>query len=255
MDTTEILSLQLYSLRNFRDLATQLDAARDAGYRLVEAVQSHLDDADAVRAKLDARGLAAPSAHVSLPALRRDLPGALRAARVLGADRLYMPALPADERDGDAAQWQRAGRELGEMALRARDEGVSLGYHNHAWELAPMADGRPALAHFFEGADGTPLTWQADVAWLARGGADPMRWLAEQRQRLTSVHVKDIAPTGEKQDEDGWTDVGSGTLDWPALWRESVADGATLMVVEHDNPKHPEVFAQASFAYLSRLPG
>lgn len=254
MNPSQILSLQLYSLRNFGDLDAQLDAARDAGYRLVEAVQSHLDDADAVRAKLDARGLAAPSAHVSLPALRRDLPGAVRAARVLGADRLYMPALPADERGGDAAQWRHAGRELGEMALRAGDGGMSLGYHNHAWELAVMADGRPALAHLFEGADGTPLTWQADVAWLARGGADPMRWLAEQSRRLTSVHVKDIAPAGTKQDEDGWTDVGSGTLDWPALWEASLTHGATLMVVEHDNPKHPEVFARASYEYLSLLP-
>ena len=32
----------------------------------------------------------------------------------------------------------------------ARERGMTLGYHNHFWELAPMPDGRPALLHLFE---------------------------------------------------------------------------------------------------------
>ena len=65
-----------------------------------------------------------------------------------------------------------------------------------------MEDGRPALAHFFDGADGHPLAWQVDVAWLARGGANPSEWLAKEKARVISAHVKDIAPAGQKTDED-----------------------------------------------------
>ena len=248
------LAIQLYGLRKLGGLDTQLRTAREAGFSVVETVQSHLEDAGATRRALDAHGLAALSGHVSLPALRNDLAATVRAASAVGIRKLYMPALPADERTGGAAGWRRAGRELGEMALRVSDQGLSLGYHNHDWELAVMEDGRPALLHLFDGAQGTPLTWQADLAWLARGGGDPAQWLVEQGGRVSSVHIKDIAPAGERQDEDGWTDVGSGIMDWHGLWRACQALEAPLMVVEHDNPKRPDQFARGSLAFLTALP-
>lgn len=248
------LAIQLYGLRKLGGLDVQLRTAPEAGFSVVETVQSHLEDAGATRQALDAHGLAALSGHVSLPALRNDLAAVVRAASAVGIRKLYMPALPVAERTGGAAEWRRAGRELGEMALRVLDHGLSLGYHNHDWELAAMEDDRPALLHLFDGAQGTPSTWQADLAWLARGGGDPARRLMEQGGRVSSVHVKDIAPAGEKQDEDGWTDVGSGTMDWLGLWSVCQALDAPLMVVEHDNPMRPNQFARASLAFLKELP-
>ena len=56
-----------------------------------------------------------------------------------------------------------------------------------------------------------------DVAWVIRGGADPLKWIADYGQRITAVHVKDIAPAGENANEDGWADVGHGTVDWRGL--------------------------------------
>ena len=250
MSLDSILSIQLYSLRKFGDLAPQLRLARSAGFRQVELLGCHLEDPEETRHLLEEHQLTAPSAHIPLDALRHDLQGTIRAARAIGIRRLYMPALPAHERQGDAGHWHHVGRELGDMAARIADEGIRLGYHNHHWELEPMADGRPALAHFFEAA-GPKLAWEVDIAWLARGGADPNGWLLKERARIDAAHVKDIAPTGQKQDEGGWTDVGAGILDWRALWRACLDAGATLMIVEHDDPKHPAAFVQASFNFLA----
>ena len=52
-----------------------------------------------------------------------------------------------------------------------------------------------------------------------RGGADPLDWIDRYGARIVAVHVKDIAPAGECADEDGWADVGHGTIDWPAIWK------------------------------------
>ena len=70
MSVTDILSIQLYTLRSLEDLDRMLDIVAGAGYRYVETVGSHLDKAAEVRAKLDARGLRPPRSHVSLAALR-----------------------------------------------------------------------------------------------------------------------------------------------------------------------------------------
>jgi sugar phosphate isomerase/epimerase len=64
------------------------------------------------------------------------------------------------------------------------------------------------------------------------------------------VHVKDLAAPGADPAEEGWSNVGAGTLDWPELWREAMALGVKWMVLEHDKPKDPIAFAAASRAYL-----
>src|SRR5580765_4638182 len=57
MSVADLLSIQLYTLRSFNDLDRVLDTVAAAGFRNVEGIGSHLDDAANVKAKLDARGL------------------------------------------------------------------------------------------------------------------------------------------------------------------------------------------------------
>ena len=249
------ISIQIYSLRNLDGLAAQLDCLAEAGYRHVELIGSQLDDAAATRTALDARGLQVSSSHVGMPALRERLPAMLAACKTLGFSQLFMPSVPAAERDSDGAYWLALGQELGQMALRCAASGVSLGYHNHHWELQAKDGGRNALEWLFEGAAGTPLSWQVDVAWLVRGGADPLAWLQRYRDRVVSAHAKDLAPAGDNLDEDGWADVGHGTLDWPVLARACRDAGAQWLVAEHDKPNDPARFARNSHAWLSALKG
>ena len=253
MSIADVLSIQLYTMRSLGDLDRILDAVAEAGYRQVETVNSHLDTAATTRAKLDARGLKASSSHVSLAALRERPDAVIEAGRMLGVDQLFMPAVPPEQRDMAAEGWRALGRELGQMAERLRAQGLELGYHNHHWELQPKDGAKTALELIFEAAEGSPLTWQADVAWLVRGQVQPKPWLQRYRSRLTSAHVKDIAPPGQNQDEDGWSDVGSGVLDWRDLWQACRDAGARWMVVEHDKPKDPARTARASLEFLTGM--
>jgi sugar phosphate isomerase/epimerase len=248
------LSIQLYSLRTLPTLEQVLDTVKSAGYRHVELIGSHLDDASRVRQALDERGLSVSSSHVGLVALRQRFDAIMAACKTLGFTQLFMPSVPPDERPSPEPYWTELGRELGQMALRAKDRGIDLGYHNHHWELKEQSDGRSALECLFAGAGASPLTWQADVAWLARGGADPVAWLQRYRDRVVSVHAKDLAPAGTKLDEDGWEDVGHGVLNWrTGLAAACVANGARWLVAEHDKPSDPARFARNSFAFLNSL--
>ena len=253
MSVTDILSIQLYTLRTLEDLDLILDTVADAGYRHVETVGSHLDKAAEVRSKLDARGLKASSSHVSMAALREKPDAVVEACRTLGLTHLYMPAVPPEERDMAADGWRSLGHELGKIAERFQSQGIRLGYHNHHWELKPKDGSKTALELIFEAAGASPLTWQADVAWLVRGDADPKEWINRYRSRVTAAHVKDIAPAGQNEDQDGWADVGSGVLNWRDLWRVCREAGAEWMVVEHDKPADPAQTARASFAFLRSI--
>ena len=54
-----------------------------------------------------------------------------------------------------------------------------------------------------------------------------------------------IAPVGQSLEQDGWADVGAGTIDWRRLVPALSATDA-IMVVEHDNPSDWERFARRS---------
>jgi len=251
MTTTNPISVQLYSLRALGSLDAILDAAAAAGYRAVELLQSHVEDAEATKAKLDARGLVASGAHVSLAALRQQRPWILAGAKVLGLHHVFMPAHPVDERGGTAAQWDEKGRELGRLALWLRSQGVRLGYHNHNWEFAALPDGSLPIEHLFDSA-GESLFLELDLAWVVRAGANPATWLRRYRDRLLAVHVKDVVPEGQNADEGGWAAVGSGMIDWTRYRRESLEAGAQWLVVEHDNPKNPADSVKTSLDWLQR---
>ena len=248
----DILSIQLYTLRSLNDLDAILDTAKTAGFLNVEGIGSHLEDASNVKAKLDARELRMSSSHIGLAALRERPDAVITACRVLGLVQLFMPSVPAEQRSMDASGWRALGQDLARSAKQFAESGINLGYHNHNWELTPKDGTRTALELVFAEAEGSPLTWQADVAWLVRGGAAPELWLRRYRDRLASAHVKDIAAAGTGLDEDGWADVGSGVLDWRTLWQLCLDCGARWMVVEHDRPSDPARSARASFAWLSK---
>lgn len=249
------ISIQIYSVRMIDGLERQLDAVAAAGYRHVELIGAHLDDAAGTRAKLDARGLTPSSSHVSIAALRERFDPVMDACRTIGITQLFMPSVPLEERDSGGAYWSALGRELGQFSHRAKEYGIALGYHNHDWELRQKESGVTALELLFDGAANSPLTWQVDVAWLARAGVDPKAWLHRYRDRVVSAHAKDLAPAGEKLDEGGWADVGSGILDWDDLWLAARDAGAKCLVAEHDKPNDPERFLRASYAFLSNLKG
>lgn len=251
--TKPILSLQLFSLRGLGSLDAQLAAASQAGFRSVEPLGHQLQDGDALREGLVRYGLTAPTAHIELELLQSDISMVADACNGCGIRQLFVPQsstfLPQETTGG----WQRLGAELGRLAERYRPHGVSIGYHNKTAGFALLPTARYGFEVMFEAAKGSPLLWQADIAWLSRAGTNPAEWLQRYAKVLASAHVKDRAPEGANQDEDGWANVGAGTLMWPSLWRLALANGARTLVVEHDSPKKPFEFAQTSFAYLSRF--
>ena len=93
MNIAEELSIQLYSLRDYGDLDRQLDALAELGFRRVETVGGHLTDARATRAKLDARGIRAPTGHIGMADLRTRLGWVVDQAKIVGIEQLFMPAV------------------------------------------------------------------------------------------------------------------------------------------------------------------
>ena len=249
------VAVQMYTLRDYGSFEEQLELASSVGYDAIETVGTHGLSADEMNALLDEHGLDVVSSHVGLDVLRSDLAGVIEFNRAVGNDTIVMPYLGEDARPQDAAGWQELGRELGDIGARLQEEGLQLAYHNHDFEMVEI-DGRLALDHLLGAADPENLMWQADVAWIARGGQDPAGLLERYAGRVASIHAKDNAPEGENQDQRGFADVGHGVIDWDAVLPAARDAGVDWYIVEHDMPADHERSITRSYEYLTgSLPG
>jgi sugar phosphate isomerase/epimerase len=244
------ISYQLFSSRNFPPLGDTLQMLAELGYLGVEGYGPLFDsDAalDETRAALDASGLAMPTAHVGLDLLAQPAQ-VLTIAERLGLRAVFAPYLAPEERPTDAAGWQALGAQLAALGAPLWEAGLAFGWHNHEFEFQPLEDGQYPI-DLLLGAD-ERLVLEMDVAWVVRAGEDPHAWMTKFASRILALHVKDIAPAGEALDEDGWADVGHGTMDWPALLSAAEQTGAQHLIVEHDNPSDHARFAKRAMTSL-----
>jgi sugar phosphate isomerase/epimerase len=247
-------AFQLYSARNFPPLADTLKMLKAAGYSAVEGYGALYADEAKVRELTDnlaASGLRMPTGHFALDMLEKDPDRVLAIAKALDIETIYCPFLAPDQRPDSAADYVAFGQRLQEAGRPYRDAGLGFGWHNHAFEFEKLKDGAIPQVAIFEG--GPDLEWEADLAWVIKGGADPLEWVNTFGKRLTSVHIKDIAPEGENRDEDGWADLGDGTVDWKALMEAVRTTACKYFVMEHDNPKDAKRFAERSIAAAQKL--
>lgn len=248
----EKFSFQLFSARNFPPLDHVFSLLKESGYAYVEGFGPVYGDMDAaagkaLKAELDAAGLAMPTAHFSIDALEADPAKVIGFAKAAGIEVIICPYLMPDQRPKDAAGWIAFGARLQKAGAPYKAAGFAFGWHNHDFEFAVLADGSVVLDRIFEG--GPDLSWEADIAWIVRGKTDPFAAIEKYKDRIVAVHVKDIAPVGENGDEDGWADVGHGTVPWAKLMpfiRENTK--AHYFVAEHDNPNNLERMVTRSIA-------
>ncbi|MFO1144022.1 MAG: sugar phosphate isomerase/epimerase [Amaricoccus sp.] len=247
-------SYQLYCSRNFPPLTRTLKMVADAGYKNVEGYGALYADKEKVAELIDnlsAVGLKMPTGHFGIDQLENDPDRVLEIAKAVGIEKVFCPFLPPDQRPDTGKGWAEFGQRLQQASAPYKAAGLGFGWHNHDFEFKKTADGVLPQTAIFEG--GPDLEWEADIAWVIRGGADPLEWIKTLGNRITAVHVKDIAPAGENKDEDGWADVGHGTVDWKGLMAALRNTKAKYYVMEHDNPKDDQRFAERSLAAAEAL--
>ncbi|SFV33082.1 Sugar phosphate isomerase/epimerase [Devosia crocina] len=241
-------SFQMYSARNEASLDETLKTLASLGYKQVEGWGGQFADPAALAQSLKSAGLIMPTAHMGYAQLE-DTDAALKIVDQVGIETVYCPAPPSEEFRTGSGDWAGFAQGLARIAAAFKAAGKGFGYHNHHWEFSKDADGKTPMELIL---DASPdMQWEMDLAWVVKADEDPVAWMDKLGSRITSVHVKDIAAAGENADEDGWADVGHGTLDWKKLIADAQSKTkARYFVLEHDKPSDAIRFARRSMDTL-----
>ena len=88
-----------------------------------------------------------------------------------------------------------------------------------------------------------------DLYWVVNGGGNPIDLFNRHPHRFKMVHVTDSSgPPDQKI-----VDVGSGKIDFRAIFAHSDKAGIKHYFVEHDQPADPIASITNSYRYLASL--
>ena len=227
------ISLQLYTVRELTavDMPGTLRRLADIGYTAVEPAGFGGLTPQELRRVMDDLGLRASGAHVPIDAWDSDPASVISDMHAIGSSHAIVPIAPP-ERRGDADSVVRLAEDFNRWGGLCRAEGLTFSYHNHDFEFARLGDTTvwdvllretgPDLVHF-----------ELDLYWIKYGGSDPETVLRDVGDRVSLVHLKDMAPDETRSD----LPVGEGTMPWQQLLRTADEVGVEWFVAEQDNPR------------------
>lgn len=248
MDTQQI-ALQLYTVRELgqRDMLGTLHAVAQIGYRAVEFAGYGGVPVEEIKATIDALGIQAVSAHVPFEQWLAQPQQVIRELQTLGCTYAIVPAVAAQRRNS-LAQARQLAADLNRCGAACRDARLRFGYHNHAWEFAPL-DGTTLWDVLTTETDPALVALELDVFWAQAAGHDPVALTRQLGARVPLLHVKDMA-AGEPRTD---APVGDGVLPWSDILAAGAAAGTAWYIVEQDTPRDPLADVAQSFRNLQQM--
>lgn len=244
------IGIQLYTVRRelAKDVQGTLAKLAEIGYREVEFAGYPEGTAQSLRKILDRLGLRAVSSHVGTQNLRTDWDRTLDQAAILGQRYIVVASTGLGERS-TADDWKRLGGLFNKAGEASRAKGISLGYHNHDIEFAPIGGVLP-YDLLLQEADPRLVQFEMDLYWITKGGQDPLAYFARWPGRFPLVHVKDMDATPRKF----FTEVGKGIIDFKRIFARAKQAGIRHYFYEQDEtPGSPFDAAKTSYDYLRAL--
>jgi inosose dehydratase len=249
------------------DVDTVLASAADAGYRAVHVEPGQAAQGTAFLGRLERHGLHAGPGITGNhwtddPVVRRERLDAARRVggdyAAIGVEVVFLTAnMPADHPRvehaavGHLSDPHRLAEMvdiLGETAAALTAEGVRPALHPHVGSWIETEEETRAV---LEGVPADVLGFGPDVGHLAWAGADPVALVAEYRDRVAGVHLKDyrasVAADSRRERRSYraavmaglWVEPGRGDADLAALDALLGEDESLWWVVEVDQPGAP----------------
>ena len=250
------LGLQLYSLRVAlaKDVPGTLKQIKAWGFDEVETFGTFGAE---IAPQLKAAGLKVRSMHIGYDRLTSDMAGVLRDADAVGATTVLNPYLPHDRTKRQATREDilKAAGDFAKWSKACRAAGKRFGYHIHGQEFGPAPEG--TLFDVLAKESGPDVGFEADVYWVAFGGADPLALMKKYAGRIWFTHLKDmakgIAPTADAaRDEASKVVLGAGQMDIKAILAAAAQAGVELHFLE-DESADPAGQIPKSVAYYRSL--
>ena len=257
------IGLQLYTLRNpiKQDLGKTIREVAQIGYKQVEPYGFPSPQAIELIKQSRDRGMEVNSSHFDWNSLLApDKKGVQPYEKILETASkhkltdLVVPYLHEIDR-ADLSAYEKTAEALNKGADQAKQAGIRLAYHNHAFEFKPMNKGKTGYDVFIE-TFSKDMYFEVDVFWVKVGGVDPVSMVTKLGSRISQLHLKDLkkgtsCPNYGKLEQDAFDEIGDGMIPMEPIMRAAQKLGVKHCHVEQDHSPAPLQSIRKSLSHLN----
>jgi sugar phosphate isomerase/epimerase len=252
--------VQLYTVRSVIDAgpARVLGALAAAGYAEAEVVSGNMEKiwSALTATKLKPVSVHLPTEHFTTQ--QEKLGPALDDVKKRGFRYAVCPYIAPKDRGG-VDVIRKLAATLNQAGETCRAQGLTLAYHNHAFEFAPAEGGKTLLDVLLAETDPKNVVLELDMFWAAVAGLDPVDVLRKYGKRVALLHLKDKAPGLEQRFNESvprtaFKEIGAGDIDFKKVLHAAGEAGVKHYFVEQDQtPADPIASLKQSASYLKGL--
>jgi len=194
-------------------------------------------------------GMKVVSGHYGLDKIKGDTwKKAVEDAKAGGQPYMVVPYIQEGDRKS-IDDYKRICADLNAAGEVCNKAGIRFGYHNHAFEFQAI-DGQLPYDLMLKELDPKLVSMEMDIFWVVNAGHDPVKYFDKYPGRFEQWHVKDMDKTDKMRN----ADVGTGTIDFKALFTKARQSGLKHFYVEQETyPGEPIVSVEASAKYLKSI--
>ena len=249
------IALQLYSVRDALagDFEGTLRRVAEMGYEGVEFAGLYGKSPEEILKITTELGLKVISAHVPLAEMEENPQKVFALYKSLGCEYIAVPYLPEEGRPG-VGDFEKTIQTVSALAVKAKEAGLTLLYHNHDFEFVKVENGSYGLDELYTRIPTELLETEIDTCWVNVAGVDPAKYVEKYENRAPVVHLKDFVMPGKKPDklyaligidddeeqkeEEAFSfrPVGYGAQKVEQLLLAAERAGSKWLVVEQDSP-------------------
>lgn len=260
------IGIQLYTLRNQikEDLPGTIKAVAEAGYRQVEPYGFPDDTAQKLIAAARDNGMEANSSHFAWESVTNpekagvpEFKAILDQAKEAGLSHLVIPYLHGDNRK-TLDDYKRVADRCSAGAMAAKQVGIQLSYHNHAFEFQPLDDAGKTGYDVFVESFAPEMEFEIDVFWVKAGGVEPADLIRKLSNRVSQLHLKDLKegltlPEFGKLPNDAFQELGDGIISMEPILEAAAEANVAHCHVEQDQSPDPIASIRQSMEHLRSL--
>jgi sugar phosphate isomerase/epimerase len=253
---SKTIGLQLYTLRDTigKNPKPVLEKVGSFGYKELEAY-SYRDGQIFGMAYSEfgkyvkSLGMKVVSGHYGLDQIEGDTwKKAVDDAKGIGMEFMVVPYIQEPDRK-TIDQYKAIIEKLNKAGEVAKNGGIRMGYHNHDFEFETV-DGQIPFDLMMKDLDPKYIGMEMDIFWVVNAGHDPVKYFEKYPGRFEQWHVKDM----DKSDKNKNANVGSGSIDFKALFAKAKLSGLKHFYVEQETyPGEPIDSVEASAKYLKTI--
>ncbi|MBQ6845740.1 MAG: sugar phosphate isomerase/epimerase [Oscillospiraceae bacterium] len=233
------IGAQLYTVydhtRTLEDFSATLKKVADIGYKSVQVSGTCAYEPEWLRDELAKNDLKCVITHINPARIVEETEKVVAEHAIFGCRHIGIGGLPVDMR-GSVEGYELFKKTYLPAALKMRDLGAKLMYHNHWFEFDKL-DGKDVIERILEDFPEDSIDFTLDLGWAAFAGKDVVELIKMLDGRLSRIHLKDFAD----MPEDGSIDtvaylrpIYEGKLDYDAYINALAKTNCEYMLVEQD---------------------